>query len=1143
MAAFGREAGVIGNVGANELERLGRAAVITSAALAGGFALSAKAAIDWESAFTGVEKTVEGSSQTLSMLEGDLREMAKTLPATHKEIAAVAEAAGQLGIGASDVAEFTRVMIDLGESTNLSAQDAAFALARMVNIMGTAGEDISRLGSSIVELGNNSATTEAEIVDMSIRMAAAGEMAGLSEADVLGFAAALSSVGVEAELGGTALSRVFTAISDAVRDGGDRLTTFANVAGLSIDQFRQAFAEDAAGAITLFITGIDRLAKAGESTTQVFDDLDMMDVRLMRSVKSLASSGDLLTESLKMSAGAWEENTALAEEAERRYGTTASQFGMLRNQIVDLGISFGELLLPAIRVLVGALSGLVEILNDMPTATKVVLGILAGLTAVIVGLAGAATLAAPALAAFSAALGALGISLTGVAAGAFAVLGPIGAVAAAMVAGAAIFGTSGDKVDDYTESVERLASALSEAARGQGNFDEVVASIGKDWLEGLTDQQFDLLQLLGLDATKLREAAQAGKDEFNSVWRDAFADKGIDIPLDFDFTDLDNLKSRLQNLGIDFKGDLESTAGVLTTLIGAAGRLGKVLEDAAKVEWENGVAEGGEYAETLQLAATMATNLETGVTNYSQALAIAADLMDDGKLSGKGFAAALGDVSGAADDAAQTLDDLIDAVTGRFNLFTDYIDAWDAVHGSTEDATESAREYQDAQRQAAQATADLTEAQKAYDEVLKETFADSREATEAIQELMDAQRAQVDPFFAAIRAMEKLSDLQREGERANFDADGNFISFNPPADPLDILDATADMNAAFVELIAQIQMGKLTVSGAIAQLTALGKQAGLSDKQIGALVDQFNEVYATANNIVGADVATALGDASDAFDVRHAEDLASALREVDDASSRVAEAHLDMAEAFDQSGQSARDAAGDALTLWEAETRLFDAIKQNPDIILDLRDDIEMLRDKGALTADEFDELNDQLDELAERADISVQVDIKTTNLDLLNNLNATLKLNLDEAAMRASLTNAWNAVINALAEKYGAVPMLTTDPSAYDYLDSAKGNIIEYARGGVTPAHITGQQRMKYGEPQTGGEAFIPRYGDPSRSLGILQTAAGWYGADLAMQGQQIGHQGNVINVTVPAGSPAARDVRVLRMELESAAFSGGAR
>lgn len=182
-------------------ENVGGKMLIAGGAIAAGLGLGVKAAIDWESAWTGVLKTVDGTPQQLSMVEQGLRDMTGVLPASHEEIAAVAEAAGQLGIQTENVVGFTRTMIDLGETTNLSAEQAAMSLAQFMNIMGTSQDEASNLGSSIVGLGNNFATTESDILEMAMRLAGAGEQVGFTEGEVLGLATALSSVGIEAEIG------------------------------------------------------------------------------------------------------------------------------------------------------------------------------------------------------------------------------------------------------------------------------------------------------------------------------------------------------------------------------------------------------------------------------------------------------------------------------------------------------------------------------------------------------------------------------------------------------------------------------------------------------------------------------------------------------------------------------------------------------------------------------------------------------------------------------------------------------------------------------------------------------------------------------------------------------------------------------
>lgn len=335
----------------------------TAAAAAG----ATKAAIDWESAWAGVQKTVDGSSEQMERLQGDLRDMTGELPASHAEIAGVAEAAGQLGVKVDDVADFTRTMIDLGESTNLSARDAAVGLARFTNIMGTAREDTRRLGSSLVELGNNTATTEGEILELATRLAAAAEIIGLSEAETLAFAATMSSVGVEAQAGGTALSKVFQTVRDSVIDGSEELQVFADVADTTADEFARRFREDPAGAIAEFIAGLGRMNEAGESTSEVFADLGLQDQRLMRALLSTAEAGDLLTDSIELASDAWEENVALTEEAGRRYDTDSAKIEMAWNRIKDAAIDFGAAVAP---VVAGAAEGIADLLDLLETADQ-----------------------------------------------------------------------------------------------------------------------------------------------------------------------------------------------------------------------------------------------------------------------------------------------------------------------------------------------------------------------------------------------------------------------------------------------------------------------------------------------------------------------------------------------------------------------------------------------------------------------------------------------------------------------------------------------------------------------------------------------------------------------------------------------------
>lgn len=359
-----------------------------SVALAGVGVVAGKASIEFESAFAGVEKTVDGTTEQLSALRQGILDMAEEIPASTTEIAAVAEAAGQLGIATDDVLDFTRVMIDLGEATNLSADEAASALAKFANITGTTADEYSNLGSTIVDLGNKFATTERDIVEMATRLASAGTVAGLSEQDILALSTAMSSVGINAEAGGTAMTQTMTAMSKAVSAGGAKLEEYARVAGVTSSEFAAMWSDKPIKAIQAFIGGLNRMNSNGEDTIAVLDNLGLSGIRQSNMLRALALASEKLDGAVTIANNAWEENTALSEEAAKRYATVKSQLEILRNGLNNLAIYIGDILLPIINKIVAGLQNAIDWFSNLDDGVKKTILIVGGLIAAISPVAG-----------------------------------------------------------------------------------------------------------------------------------------------------------------------------------------------------------------------------------------------------------------------------------------------------------------------------------------------------------------------------------------------------------------------------------------------------------------------------------------------------------------------------------------------------------------------------------------------------------------------------------------------------------------------------------------------------------------------------------------------------------------------------------
>lgn len=397
-----------------------------------------KAAVDFESSFAGVRKTVDTSEEGFKRLEQGIRDMAKELPASASDIAAVAESAGQLGIAEDNILSFSKTIIDLGESTNMTREQAATEFARFANIVGMSQNDFDRLGSSIVSLGNNYATTESEIMSMGMRLAAQGAQVGMTEAQIMALAGSMSSLGIQAEMGGTAMTKILKKMQSSVMEGGAALGTWAEVAQMSSEEFKKLYNESAIAGLDAVIKGLDTISDRGINLTDVLEDMGIKGVYESDVMLRMSGASDLLSTALDTSTEAWKDNVALTNEAEQRYKTTASQMKMLWNQIVDVGISIGGVLIPKVTELMEKAKPLIDRFANMSKESQNLMLGIAGVAAAIgpvlvvtgtltSGLGGLLT-SVSLLSGGIAGAGGLGAALAGLAAPVGIAVGAIGAV-------------------------------------------------------------------------------------------------------------------------------------------------------------------------------------------------------------------------------------------------------------------------------------------------------------------------------------------------------------------------------------------------------------------------------------------------------------------------------------------------------------------------------------------------------------------------------------------------------------------------------------------------------------------------------------------------------------------------------------------
>ena len=366
-----------------KVSKLGEKFTKFSAASAAALGGIAKTAIDFESAWTGVTKTVDGTDEELAQVREGILKLASATGTSSSEIAGVAEAAGQLGVGVKDVTEFTETMVRLGDSTNLAAGDAATAIAQFYNIMNQDLSTVDRFGAALVDLGNNSATSESKIMDMASRIAGSASQIGLTSQQVLALATSLSSVGIEAEMGGSAISTIMTNIDKEVALNGKHLKTWASTAGMSSKEFKKAWETDTMSAIQAVVKGMGEVKDEGGNLNVLLEELGVKNIRQTDTMKRLSNASDLLTNSLQIANNAWEQNSALTTESDKRYNTTAAKLGQVKETLKEVAIDLGEVMLPIIKDFADKLKELTDKFTSLDDGQKkTILTILAVVAAI-----------------------------------------------------------------------------------------------------------------------------------------------------------------------------------------------------------------------------------------------------------------------------------------------------------------------------------------------------------------------------------------------------------------------------------------------------------------------------------------------------------------------------------------------------------------------------------------------------------------------------------------------------------------------------------------------------------------------------------------------------------------------------------------
>ena len=324
-----------------------------------GFQSAYKSFTDFEDGLVGVGKTTGFTGDKLDNFGKNIVGLSHKIPLSTKKLLKLAETSAQLGIhGETDLLKFTETLGRLEASTKLSGEAGTKAIARLLNVMQRDGpsllNQVDRFGSAVVALGNNFATSEAEIVHLATRMAPMAQTTNVTTQEVLALSTVLSSLGFRAQQGGSAMGRVLTQMDNDLKTSASQTQKFAEIAGMSAEDFKKAWNGDnmVKGALLPFVAGLKKVADEGGSLKGVLDELNITGQYNQNVVMALAGRHDMLKTALELANESWKENNALLEESNMAFETMSAKFQLIKNKLQSVGRELiGSIEEPVLKVM------------------------------------------------------------------------------------------------------------------------------------------------------------------------------------------------------------------------------------------------------------------------------------------------------------------------------------------------------------------------------------------------------------------------------------------------------------------------------------------------------------------------------------------------------------------------------------------------------------------------------------------------------------------------------------------------------------------------------------------------------------------------------------------------------------------------
>lgn len=328
-------------------------------------------------AFAGMDQEMENVRKYTGQTSEQVHEMNEKFKeldtrTARERLNQLAGDAGRLGIqGQEAIMEFVdaadKINVALGDDLGENAVKNIGKLAMSFGTdktMGLRGAMLAT-GSAVNELSQNSSAAANYLVDFTARVAGFGKQVGLTQSQIMGFAAVMDENMLQDEMAATAFGQLLVKMTTDIE-------TFANITGMKTEAFKKMVTEDINGAVLAVAKSLQ--GRDMQEMGKIFDDMNLNGQRAIGVLATLGQKVGDVQERQRIANEAFEQGTSIIDEFNIQNTTVQANLEKAQKRFHDLTIELGEKLMPVARygittgaLLVKSLSNIIDFVEKFKT--------------------------------------------------------------------------------------------------------------------------------------------------------------------------------------------------------------------------------------------------------------------------------------------------------------------------------------------------------------------------------------------------------------------------------------------------------------------------------------------------------------------------------------------------------------------------------------------------------------------------------------------------------------------------------------------------------------------------------------------------------------------------------------------------------